>query len=67
MPSRSPVSAPTLPAASSSACRLRAAWPANARPASVGDHAAAAADEEVGAEDLLEPADLLGDGGLGHP
>ena len=31
-----------------------------------GHHAAAGADEEVGAERLLELADLLGDRGLGH-
>ena len=31
-----------------------------------GDDAAAGADEQVGAERLLELADLLGDRGLGH-
>ena len=37
------------------------------RVAGVGRHdAAAAADEQVGAERALELADLLGDGGLGH-
>ena len=64
MPPRSAVSSPTLSAASSTARRLRAACSAKARPASVGDDAAAGADEEVGAERLLELADLLRDRGL---
>ena len=65
VPPRSAVSSPTLPAASSTARRLRVACSANARPASVGDDAAARADEQVRAERLLELADLLGDRGLG--
>ena len=65
VPLRSAVSSPTLSAASSTARRLRVACSAKARPASVGDDAAPGADEEVGAERLLELADLLGDRGLG--
>ena len=64
VPPRSSVSSPTLPAASSTARRLRAACSAKARPASVGDHPAAGAHEQVGAERVLELADLLGDGRL---
>ena len=66
VPVCSSVSSPTLSAASSTARRLRVACSANARPASVGDDAAARADEEVGAERLLELADLLGHRGLRH-
>ena len=66
VPPRSAVSSPTLPAASSTARRLRAACSAKARPASVAHDAAAGADEQVGAERLLELADLLRDRGLRH-
>ncbi len=64
VPPRSAVSSPTLPAASSTARRLRAACSAKARPASVGDDPASRPDEQVGAECLLELAHLLGDRGL---
>ena len=70
MPSATPplriaVNSPTLPAASSSARRLRGGVLGEGV-ARVGRvDAAAGADEQVGAERALELADLLGDGGLG--
>ena len=65
VPPRSAVSSPTLSAASSTARRLRARVLGERAARLGGDDAAAGADEEVGAERLLELADLLGDRRLG--
>src|SRR5215207_108780 len=60
------VSSLTLSAASSTARRLRGVLGERA-PGFGGHDAAAGADEEIGAERLLELADLLGHRGLRHP
>jgi hypothetical protein len=60
------VNSPTLAVASSTICRLRLACSAKACPASVGTTPRAARTKRSVPEHLLELADLLGDGRLGH-
>ena len=66
VPLRSAVSSPTLSAASSTARRLRVRVLREGAPRVGWHHSAAGADEQVGAERLLELANLLRNRRLGH-